>query len=57
MMEKRLDKKAMDNFKIHDVIVWTANNYNTYIAQYLMKQKHPDNEIWSLILQKMWWWS
>ena len=55
MMEKRLDKKAMDNFKIHDVIVWTANNYNTYIAQYLMKQKHPDNEIWSLILHKMSW--
>ena len=29
--EKRLDKKAMVNFKIYDVIVWTTNNYNTQI--------------------------
>ena len=34
-VEKRLDKKAMVNFKIHDVKDWTTNNYNTHIAQYL----------------------
>ena len=27
-VEKRLDKKAMDNFKIYDVTDWTTNNYN-----------------------------
>ena len=28
-VEKRLDKKAMDNFKIYDIPDWTNNNYNT----------------------------
>ena len=28
-LEKRLDKKAMINFKIYDVTDWTINNYNT----------------------------
>ena len=36
-IEKRLDKKAMVNFKIYDVTDWTINNYCTHIAQYLMK--------------------
>ena len=27
-VEKRLDKKAMVNFKIYDVTDWTTNNYN-----------------------------
>ena len=35
--EKRLDKKPMVNFEIYDVTDWTSNNYNTHIAQYLMK--------------------
>ena len=30
--EKRLDKKAKNNFKIYDVTDWTAINYNTYIV-------------------------
>ena len=34
---KRLDKKAKANFKIHAVINWETNNYNTRIAQYLKK--------------------
>ena len=33
--EKRLDKEAIDNFKIYDVKEWTTNNYNTHIVQYL----------------------
>ena len=33
-VEKRLDKKAMINYKIYDVIQWATNNYNTHIAQY-----------------------
>ena len=32
-VEKWLDKKA----KIYDITDWTANNYNTYIVQYLKK--------------------
>ena len=36
-VEKRLDKKAMVNYKIYDVTDWTTNNYNTHIAQYLKK--------------------
>ena len=36
-LEKRLDKKAMVNFKLYDVTDWTTNNYNTHIAQYLEK--------------------
>ena len=35
--EKRLDKKTNVNFKIYEVKDWTANNYNTHIAQYLKK--------------------
>ena len=36
-VEKRLDKKAMVNFKIYDVTDWTTNIYNIHIAQYLKK--------------------
>ena len=34
---KRLDKKAIVNFKIRDVSDLTTNNYNTHIAHYLKK--------------------
>ena len=33
--EKRLDKKATDNFKIYDVIEWTTNNDDAHIVRYL----------------------
>ena len=33
-VEKRLDKRAMVNFKIYDVTYLTPNNYNTHITQY-----------------------
>ena len=46
--KKLPDKKAKVNLKIYDVTGWTANNYNTYIAQYLKKQSWPDNEIRSV---------
>ena len=36
-VEKRLDKKAMVNFKIYDVEDWVTNNYNIHINQYLKK--------------------
>ena len=36
-VKKRLDKKAMVNFKIYDVTDGTINNYNTNIAQYLKR--------------------
>ena len=39
-VEKRLDKKAMVDFKIYDVTDWARNNCNTNIAQYL--------KIWSV---------
>ena len=44
---KWLDKKAKNNSKIYDVTDWETNNYNTLIAQYLKKERQPDNEIWS----------
>ena len=47
-VEKRLDKKAMVNFKIYDVTDWTTNNRKTYIAQYLKAKMQPDNEILSV---------
>ena len=34
-LEKPLDKKVKVNFKIYDVLDWTANIYNTHITQYL----------------------
>ena len=34
-VEKPLDKKTMVNFKVYEVTNWTANDYNTHIAQYL----------------------
>ena len=36
-LEKRLDKKTMVNFKIHDVTDWITNVCNIHIAQYLKK--------------------
>ena len=33
--KERLDLKDKVNFKIDDVTVWLANNYNTHIVQYL----------------------
>ena len=35
------------NFKIYDVITWWANNWNTYITQYLTKKRQQDKETWS----------
>ena len=37
MQKKWLDQKNKVNFKIYDVTAWLTNNYNTYIAQYLIK--------------------
>ena len=36
-VEKRFDKKAKVNFKIHNVTDRQTNSFNTYIAQYLKK--------------------
>ena len=38
-----LPKKINKQLKI-----WLANNCNTHIAQYLTKQRQPDNKIWSV---------
>ena len=38
-VEKRLDKKALINFKIYDIKDWTTINYNTHITQYLKKYR------------------
>ena len=48
MQKKRLDQKDKVSFKIYDVTSWLTNNYNTHIDHYLVKQKQPDNEIWSV---------
>ena len=34
-VEKRIDNKAMINFKSYDVADWIANNYDTHISQHL----------------------
>ena len=33
---------------MYDVTAWLTNNCNTHIAQYLPKERQPDNEIWSV---------
>ena len=43
-LEKRLDKKAMINFKIYHVTDWTINNYNTLPNISLYKK-------WSFLLR------
>ena len=43
--EKRRDYKDKVNFKTHDVTIWLTNNPNTYIVQYLMKERQPDNKV------------
>ena len=35
-------------FKIYDVKTWLTGNYDTHIAQYLMKKRQPDHDIWSV---------
>ena len=37
LYKKRLDKKAIVNFKIYNITGWTENNCNAPIAQYLKK--------------------
>ena len=32
---KRLDKKAIVNFKMYDVTNWITSDYNTHVARYL----------------------
>ena len=33
---------------MYDITAWLTKNYNTHTAQYLMNQRQPDNEIWSV---------
>ena len=47
MWKRRLNYKDKVSFKIFDITAWLANNYNTYIAQYLTKYRQADIEIWS----------
>ena len=37
MLKKQLDSKDKVNFKINYATAWLRKNYNTHIAQYLMK--------------------
>ena len=46
--EKPLDKKAMGNFKIYDIIDWKTNNYNTHFPNISRKKRQTENEIWSV---------
>ena len=36
-LDKQLDQKDQDNFKIYDDTTWKTNNSNTHIAQYRKK--------------------
>ena len=44
-VEKRLDEKAMINFKIYDVRDSTSNSYNLHIGQYLKKYRQPVSDL------------
>ena len=35
-------------FKIYGATTWLTSSCNTYIAQYLTKERQTDNEIWSI---------
>ena len=48
-VEKRLDEKAMVNFKIYDAKQWTTNNYNTHITQYLNQTMKFDQLIKQIV--------
>ena len=52
--EKRPDKKAKENFKIHDVTNWKSNNHNTHIDYYLKKKikiEHiTGSTVWNFIV-------
>ena len=48
MHKNSLIKKPKFTSKIYDTTDWTTNNNNTHVAQYLIKLKKPDNEIWSV---------
>ena len=43
-VEKRLDKKAVINFKTYEVTDWTANNYNIHINQYRKITRNKDHQ-------------
>ena len=45
-------RKLKVNFKIYHFTKWTINNYNTYIVQYLKKQRQSDKKIDQLIEHK-----
>ena len=45
---KTIYSKDKVNFKYCDVTTWETNNCNTKIAQFLKKQRQPDNEIQSV---------
>ena len=47
MKKKQLDWKNKVNFKIYDATSWLTNNCNTHIAQNLIKERQPSDEIWS----------
>ena len=40
-------KKKFFFFYWKDITIPLKNNYNTHTAQYLTKQRQPDNGIWS----------
>ena len=48
MWQKWLDEKDKVNFKFYDATAWLINNCNIHIGQYLEKQRHSDNDIWSV---------
>ena len=47
-VEKQLDQKDKDNFKIYDVATWGTNNCNTLVTKYFKNKRQIDNQIWSV---------
>ena len=45
-VEKQLDQKDKVNFKIYNATTWVTENCNTYVNQYLKKERQSGNDIW-----------
>ena len=50
--KKRLNQKTKVNFEIYDITTWLTNQCNTRIAQYLIKKRQLENEIWSVNIRR-----
>ena len=46
MKKNGLIRKDKVILKIYDIATWLKNNQNTHTAQYLTKERQPNDKIW-----------